>query len=331
MSAWAIVLLVMTRAMVQQDYPRGTHLVAVSDALVALATRQCGTVTRRQLANIGVRPAQLKAAVAARRWQTFGRTVVALHNAPLSGPQRAWVAVLLLGKPAALAGLSAAAAGGLRGFEPEQIHVVVPHDTHTRLPAWVKVHESRRFSARDIRRASTPPRTPIPRAIVDAATWSGAARHACAILCAAVQQRLTTAGGLQAELALAGSIRHVRIMRDILGDIAGGGHTLTEIDLGPLAARAGLGQPRRQALRRERSGKVRWLDAEFDLSDGRVLVVEVDGAVHLQPRSYWDDMDRQNEIVIDGRPVLRFASLTVRLDAARVVDQLARMRCAHLR
>lgn len=320
----------MTRAMAQQVYPRGAELVAVSDALVALATRQCGVATRRQLAKLGVRPAQLKAAVAARRWQTFGRTVVVLHNAPLSGLQRAWVAVLLPGKPAALAGLSAAAVGGLCGFEPEQVHVLVAHDTHTHVPAWVKLHESRRFSPRDIRRASAPPRTPMPRAVVDAATWSGAPRRACAILCAAVQQRLTTAERLQGELALAGSIRHVRIMRDILGDIAGGGHTLAEIELGRLAVRAGLRQPRRQALRKERSGKVRWLDTEFDLPDGTVLVVEVDGAVHLQPGSYWDDMDRQNEIVIDGRRVLRFASLTVRLDAARVVDQLARMRRAHL-
>lgn len=117
--------------------------------------------------------------------------------------------------------------------------------------------------------------------------------------------------------------------RDIVGDISGGGHTLAEIDLGPLARQAGLPAPRRQALRRERSGRVRYVDAEFELPDGTVLAVEIDGAVHLKPASWWEDLDRQNELVIGGVPVLRFASLTLRLEPARVISQLARMRAAH--
>ena len=165
--------------------------------------------------------------------------------------------------------------------------------------------------------------------MIDAATWSKWPRRACAILCAAVQQRLVTAEQLEAELQLAGHVRHVQIMRAILGDIGGGGHTLAEIDLGPLARRAGLPAPRRQRLRRESGGKVRWLDVEFDLPDGTVLVVEVDGAVHIQPESWWDDADRQNEVVIGGQPVLRFPSLVIRLTEQRVVDQLRRMRVAH--
>jgi hypothetical protein len=34
-------------------------------------------------------------------------------------------------------------------------------------------------------------------------------------------------------------------------------------------------------------------------------------------------------VVIDGRVVLRFPSITVRLDGARVIDQLRRIRLAH--
>ena len=150
-----------------------------------------------------------------------------------------------------------------------------------------------------------------------------------ALLCAGVQQRLTTSAGLEHALARAGHLRHAAIMRSVLGDIGGGGHTLAEIDLAPLAHRAGLPPPRRQALRREPSGRVRYVDAEFDLPDGTVLVVEIDGAVHLRPTSWWDDMSRQNEIVIAGSPVLRFDSVTVRLDEERVVDQLARFARRH--
>jgi len=76
---------------------------------------------------------------------------------------------------------------------------------------------------------------------------------------------------------------------------------------------------------------VRYVDAEFDLADGTTLIVEVDGAVHLKPVQWWDDLSRQNELVIGGRPVLRFDSVTIRVEPRAVVDQLARMRRAHER
>lgn len=320
-----------SRQAVQARQPRGAGLIAVPAQLVEFADRQDGVATRRQLAAAGVGWDEVDAQLHALRWQSFGRNVIVLDNASLTASQRNWVAVLLPGKPCALAGLSAATAAGLQGFEPEQVHVLVAHATHTGMPSWVKIHESRRFAVADIARGSLPPRTRAARAVIDAATWSRWPRRACALLCAAVQQRLVTAHQLEAELRAAGHVRHVQIMRDILGDIAGGGHTLAEIDLGPLARRAGLDPPRRQQLRREPDGKVRWLDAEFDLPDGVVLVVEVDGLGHMHVETWLNDSRRQNEVVIGGRTVLRFPSLTVRLEQASVVDQLRRMRLAHTR
>jgi len=302
----------------------------VPAALQHVVARQAGVLTRQQLARAGFSEHHVRAAVAGRRWQTVGRSVVVLHNAELANEQRLWVAVLLPAKPCALAGLSGATAAGLRGFAPDRVHIVVPHDTHTRLPPWVRLHESRRFTAGDVGDAAGPPRTSVARSLIDGASWSERPRRACAVLCAGVQQRLTTPARLAGELHRAGAIRHASILRSIIGDISGGGHTLAEIDLGPLATRAGLPTPRRQLLRREPGGRVRYLDAEFDLPDGTVLAVEVDGAGHLWPESWWEDTSRQNEIVIGGRPVLRFPSLTVRLDGPAVTDQLRRMRLAHL-
>jgi hypothetical protein len=318
-----------SRAAVQRRQPPGTDFIAVPPSLADLVARQCGVLTRRQLQSADFSEARTRRAIAAKRWRAFGRNVVVLQNAPLTAEQRLWVAVLLPEKPAALAGLSGAAVAGLRGFEPEQVHVLVTHDTQTRLPRWVRLHESRRFSPADIDTSAGPPRTRTARSVIDAAAWSRSPRRACAILCASVQQRLTTPGRLLAELHIAGAVRHAAVMREILGDISGGGHTLAEIDLGPLARRAGLPRPRRQAPRREPNGKLRYVDAEFDLPDGTVLAVEIDGAVHLQPESWWDDSRRQNEIVIGGQPVLRFPSLTLRIEPQRVVDQLTRIRIAH--
>ena len=319
-----------SRSLLAARAPRADDLLAVRTGLRALVDAQAGIATRVQLARYGIGARQIDANLAARRWRAFGRHVIVLTNAPLTGVQRAWAAVLLLEKPCALAGLSAAAAAGLLGFEPDRVHIVVAHATHVSAPRWVKIHESRRFVPADIVSGAGIPRTRPARSLIDAATWSNGPRRACAILCAGVQQRLVTADRLEAEVVTAGRIRHTQPMRAICGDISGGGHTLAEIEFGPLAQRAGLGPPRRQVLRREVSGRVRYLDVELDLPDGTVLAVEIDGAVHLKPLPWWDDMDRQNEVVIGGRPMLRFASATVRLNERRVVDQLTRMRLAHL-
>ena len=318
-----------TRRSVQARQPTGTNLLAVPIELAELADRQAGVLTRSQLRGMGVGWDHIETALCARRWRAVGRNVVVLDNAPLTPAQRDWVAVLLPGKLCALAGPSAAAAAGLEGFETAQVHVVVPHGTHTAVPPWIKLHESRRFTGFEVDDTAGPPRTHVARSVIDAATWSRSPRRACAILCAAVQQRLTTAERLAAELAVAGRVRHVAVMRAVLGDIAGGAHTLAEIDLGRLARRAGLASPRRQSYRRDPAGGVRYLDAEFDLPDGSVLVVEVDGRGHLEVQKWMDDLGRQNEVVIDGRTVLRFASLTIRLSEHKVVDQLRRMRVAH--
>ncbi len=52
------------------------------------------------------------------------------------------------------------------------------------------------------------------------------------------------------------------------------------------------------------------------------MTVEIDGAAHRAVVTYWDDMYRGNELVISGEPVLRHPSVAVRLDEARVIEQL---------
>jgi hypothetical protein len=294
-----------------------------------LASRQHWVLSRDQLRAAGFGKEHVRAAVRAWRWQALGRRVVVLHNATLTDRQREWAAVLLAGKPAALAGLSAAAAAGLTGFADERVHVLVAGDSNTSWPAWVQVHNSRRFSARDIHAGTSPPRTHIARAIVDAAAWSANPRRACALACAAVQQQLTTAERLTAELRRAGGVRHVATLRALLGDIGGAGHTLAEIELAPLARRAGLPPPRRQVLRRQPDGHARYLDAEFDLPDGTLLAVEIDASVHLEPLTWWDDMNRQRELTMAGQVTLGFGSMLVRLSPDLVIDRLRRIREAH--
>jgi hypothetical protein len=51
-------------------------------------------------------------------------------------------------------------------------------------------------------------------------------------------------------------------------------------------------------LRREANGRARYVDAEFDLPDGAILAVEIDGAGHLDAENHSDDLTRQNELII---------------------------------
>lgn len=54
------------------------------------------------------------------------------------------------------------------------------------------------------------------------------------------------------------------------------------------------------------------------------MVAEVDGAIHLTVRRWWDDQLRQNELSLANALVLRFPSVIVRTEPARVAEQLRR-------
>lgn len=294
--------------------------------LGALAQRQDAVLLRSQLVGCGVSRAHVEAQFAARRWQQLGPLLVVLHNGPLSERQRLWAAVLNGGTPAALCARTAAAEAGLIGWEAAVVEIVVPRGTRVqRLPGIpARVHESRRFSAEDIHPTRLPPQTRPARSVIDAAVWTRRPRSACGLVAAAVQQGVCLADLLEDELELAGKVRHHRLLRSALVDIGGGAHALSEIDFGRLCARFGLPAPERQVVRFDASGKRRYLDAVLRTPTGRTVVIEIDGAVHLLPERYWDDMQRDNELTIAGDRHLRFPTVALHLEPAKVAGQIRR-------
>jgi hypothetical protein len=149
-----------------------------------------------------------------------------------------------------------------------------------------------------------------------------APRPACGILAAAVQQRLVTVERLRSELDLNPRLRHRRILRAALADIAQGSDALSEIDFARLCRRFGLPAPTQQFVRRERSGRRRYLDATWRRRDGRLVVVEIDGALHLAVDRWWRDQLRQNELAVADALVLRYPSVVVRTEPELVARQL---------
>jgi hypothetical protein len=170
----------------------------------------------------------------------------------------------------------------------------------------------------------SPARTTVERAAIDAACWSARSRHCAGLLAAVVQQRLSTPQRLLSELHAAGRIPRRRLMQLTLQDIAGGAAALSEIDFGRLCRRYGLTVASRQQLRLDAQGRRRYLDGVVTAPGGASVAFEVDGALHLAVRSYWDDMARGNELMIAGQSLLRFPSLIVRTEPALVADQLRR-------
>lgn len=137
-----------------------------------------------------------------------------------------------------------------------------------------------------------------------------------------VQQRLCRPSDLEKALQQVGRIRHKAHLRLAIRDIAGGAEALSELDLGRVCARFGLQPPARQVLRRDGTGRIRYLDAEWLLADGRRVVLEVDGAHHLQVEHWQDDMRRDRSLTVQGAYVLRATAIEVRLQPADVVRDL---------
>lgn len=193
-------------------------------------------------------------------------------------------------------------------------------------PVWyrcpVVVHESRRIVPTDITQRRGLRTVAAARAAVDLAAWQPSPRFACAVLAAVVQQRICTGQLLSAALVTAGRVRHARHMRLAIQDITQGSQTLGELDLVRYCRRHRIELPNRQRIRRDSRGRKRYLDVEWDCSDGSVLVLEVDGLHHVDAENWVEDMRRERAFVRPGRRVLRCANVEVRLDSPDLLGDL---------
>ncbi|MGH3265691.1 MAG: hypothetical protein ACRDNS_27280, partial [Trebonia sp.] len=289
---------------------------AAARTIEAASHTGIGVFTRPELVAMGCTRAQITARIAAHRWRAHGKAVV-LGNGELTR-QQAWrVAVLNCGPRAVLASFSAAQSRGLTGWSRDEIHVLAPAGVArpgVDLP--IVLHRARRVDEQTLR--TTRRCQPIAPALALAATSFCSARPPCGLFAAGVQQRLTSAAALRSAVLAAPTMRHHRALLHAADDIQMGAQALSEIDFVRLCRRNGLPAPLQQGVRVEPSGHRRYLDAAWELADGRRVVVEVDGAVHLIPRHWFDDQLRQNELVLSGSMVLRYPSVIVRIEQALV-------------
>lgn len=283
-------------------------------------TPQTPTVVRVRDANRSWGIEHVRWMVHSGRWQRPVRGVLVRHSGTLTLDERILVELLAQPSAAAVAGLTAAALDGLQGFTTSTIFLTVPHTVRVRPRSGVVVKRTRTLSPDDIHPARTPRRTRLPRSIVDAASWATTELRCQAILASGVQQGLVTPGQLAAVVEKLPALRHRALVCETIRDVGGGSLSEYEVLFIRLCREYHLPTPTRQRRRRDASGRWRYLDIEFD--EYR-LVVEIDGQQHMEVLAWWDDMARNNEIVVDeGKTLVRFAGFALRHQRAEVARVL---------
>ena len=275
---------------------------------------------------------QLRWQIYSGRWQRPCKGVVVAQSGPLTDRQALRVALLRAGPAAALAGLTAARLDGFTAFGDQcavadgPIHVILPSGKPRRtapLSLNVITHYSRELTDADVHPTWQPRRTRIARSLVDAAAWMPTDRGAMAILAAGVQQRLVRVDDLRQVIARIETLRRRTLMTGVLDDITGGAQALSELDFTRQVVRAyRLPEPSRQVARRDSRGRRRWTDVMWDEYK---VAAEIDGAQHTEdPMQRWDDMERDNDLNVDGYRTLRFPAWLVRQHPELVARQIRR-------
>ncbi len=287
-------------------------MARIPDEVIRLAEAQSGMLARRQLRALGLTWDNVLTHLRAERWASRSSVVVSTFTGELSREQRAWLGVLHAGPPAIVGGYTALEFQGLRNWAREDITILVDDEEHLEPLDGIDWFRTRR--PLDLWHAT---RHELPMARVEPAALLHAAyepswRTAQGLLAAVVQQGMTTPAALREQLERMKPLRRAPRFRVLLADFEGGAQSLAEVDVKRMCLHHGLPLPKRQRRRRDRSGRWRYTDCEWDLPDGRVLVLEIDGAFHMAVEQWEDDIQRQRGLTAPGRIVVRGTAREVR-------------------
>jgi hypothetical protein len=287
-----------------------------------LARTQLGVLSMAQLRSRGWSRHRAVSEVNAGRWTQVAPRVVALQNAPLVRPQLMWLGVLHAGPTSLLTHATASELSGLQWTVDPTIHVMTAKgDLVSPLPG-IRFHQTRRRYDDWADRTAPLPRVRVQHAALLTAERDRHLRRAIGLLAAHVQQGLCTPDELMLGIDQIRKVRNGQLFRLALGDIEGGAQSFAEIDVGRLCREAGLREPSRQLVRLDKEGRRRYLDCEWRLVDGRIVVLEVDGSFHMRTEHWVRDMKRERSVVLSGRAVLRCSSVEIRLEPDDIVEDL---------
>lgn len=289
----------------------------------ALAARQKEMLARSQLRALGVDRWATRKQIDAERWVDRSPTVVSTTTGELTREQTMWLGVLHAGDGTLVGDLTAAELAGLKNWHRDEITILVPRSSNLLTPIdGIRFVETRRALGPMRRLDLDLPMCQLEPAVLHFAAYQRSSRTAEGVLAAAVQQRLTTPGALNSWVDKMRPLRWANRFRQALIEIEGGAHSTAELDVRRMCRAFRLALPFRQTKRRDSSGRVRYTDCEWKLADGRILVLEVDGAFHMEVEHWEDDLARRRGLTDPNRIVIACTAREVRDDPATVARDL---------
>lgn len=281
--------------------------------LRALAEAQAGVVSAGQATALGLGLRAVDRMIAQGHWTRLASGVYYTGAGTPTWQGLAWSGLLLGG---AGARLGLASAGHLWKLvdQPSTITVLVPWERRvlSRDP-WEFRRE--RAGSRDSRSPGEPSRTTIEETVVDLCDAAEPA-ELMDLITTAVQTRKTTAPRILAAVARRRRVRHRRLLRAILSDVAEGAESVLEMQYVRDVERA-HGLPRGSRQHRGRRGRA-YRDV---LYEEFATIAELDGIVHADQR--FRDNRRDNAALLDGEVTLRYGWTDVTETPCQIAFEVA--------
>ena len=286
-----------------------------------IASGQESVISLRQLRDNGVTRAATRHHLKVGRWAQRSSEVLTTTTGPLSQGQRLWVAVLHAGGDSLIGGLSATEVHGMKNWQRDDVTVLVNNPQSLEPLEGVVFFRTRR----DLSTLSASTALPLCRLEPAVLLFSGYEfnqRTAHGAIAAVVQQRLTTPAKLRSALSSMSPLRRAKEFRLLLDDLEGGGQSLAEVDVKKACREFGVAPPTSQTRRRDRGGRTRFTDCEWRLTDGRVLVLEVDGSFHDDVLEASEHRARNRKLTTTSRIVVQCSAYEVRHEPWEVMEDL---------
>ncbi|WP_295696460.1 hypothetical protein [Lapillicoccus sp.] len=282
------------------------------------ASTQGNVLRLADLRDLGVTPGQRVAQARARRWAAIPWRGVVVASADDETRHR--LALVEVGKGAAIGGASALLLAGLTGWDEEFIHVWVRKSFSKNGAEGVALHESRRWTPDDLVGSGIPRANPTVAAI-QSALWAKTVRQAATLLAMSVQQRLVCADVLAVEFERVKRHKFRVMLRQVIADIGGGAQSMNELDFAVLCRAHGLPEPSRQERRQSSQGRI-YLDVYWQAYRVRL---EVNGAGHGILVAAMSDEIRTVEAQAEGDAAVQVSVLTIRVEPLPLMDALRRL------
>ena len=247
---------------------------------------------------------------------------MSVFTGPLGWREQVWLAVLHAGGNALVGGLTALEWHGLKNWHRDDVTVLVDDEL-----AFDPLEGVTFFRTRRALTAMRDPFEELPLCRIEPAAllfagYERSSRTAQGLLAAVIQQRLATPESMRRQLELMRPLRRAKLFRRALAEIEGGAHSMAELDIGRVCRQFDIPKPRRQVRRRDSSGRMRFTDCEWLLSNGVTLVLEIDGAFHMEAEHWEDDLARQRRLVTPGRVIVRCSARELRDEPEMLVTDL---------